>query len=202
MTGKKSKIKPIHYSENLEVYLKEVLRLEAIKHRKKIGDKSKITVTDERDIKLNDGRKRIVLDNYIFKSMANLIYFFEFINDHPDLINKFDKDIEDLLGLYGTFSKSSPFSRLIKAFIGRILGTKWHDDSNDDRFNFRRRLLTLMQILINQKVMFYTANSQKGIVDRRFSQMIVNDMQRAEVWTLYLDKYVDYRKNPSRVIDV
>ena len=45
------------------------------------------------------------LNNDIFCSMANLIYFFEFINKHHELEGIFDEDVEELLGFKGPHAK-------------------------------------------------------------------------------------------------
>ena len=57
--------------------------------------------------------------------MANLIYFFEFINEHHELEGVFDEDIEDLFGFRGTHverkklddSKYLAFFRLMRLYI-------------------------------------------------------------------------------------
>ena len=51
-------------------------------------------------IRNNREAKVRAIDN-LFESMANLIYFFEFVNIHPELMDRFDDDIQDLLGLKG-----------------------------------------------------------------------------------------------------
>ena len=80
------KIKP---SINLTKYLDQTLRLERMK-QKRLNLPSKL-------VRNNDEKKVRTLDNHIFRSVANLIYFFEFLNLYPDLINKFGEDIEDCL---------------------------------------------------------------------------------------------------------
>ena len=60
---------------------------------------------DKRAIEANDRRKVDRLNNDIFCSMANLIYFFEFINEHHELEGIFDEDVEDLLGFRGSHAK-------------------------------------------------------------------------------------------------
>ena len=69
------KIKP---SETLIKYLNKTLRLERMK-RKKLELPTKA-------VRNNDEMKVRALDSHIFRSMANLTYFFEFINLHPELI--------------------------------------------------------------------------------------------------------------------
>ena len=75
-------------------------------------------------IRNNNDAKSRAIDN-LFESMANLVCFFEFIDKHPEFIERFDDDIEDLFGLKAntTNIKKSPFSRLIKSMLGRGYGS-------------------------------------------------------------------------------
>ena len=72
-------------------YLHKTLELERMKQKKL--DLSSATVRSNDEIKVR------MLDNQVFRSMANLMYFFEFLNLHPELIDKFGDDVVDLLRL-------------------------------------------------------------------------------------------------------
>jgi hypothetical protein len=117
--------------------------------------------------------------------MATLIYFFQFMNNNPDIKYRFKEDIEDL-GLTGQDvskidAKDPPFARLIREFIG-----EGHDNTN---FQYRTRLLHIMQFLINP-----TKN------DYEMRNLMIDDMKRAEVWMGYIDKYPDSDEKPRRVL--
>ena len=117
-------------------YLHKTLELERMKQKKL--DLSSATVRS------NDEMKVRMLDNQVFRSMANLMYFFEFLNLHPELIDKFGDDVVDLLGLKGGGSrnpKGEGFVRLVIALLAE--GSIAYDD--DKRFYYRRRLLKVMQ---------------------------------------------------------
>src|ERR1044072_1413522 len=91
---------PFIFSKLLEGYLQEKLLIEKeIKIKKNSG--GRITETDERRIRNNDDKKVRILNNHIFRAMANLIYFFEFLNKHQELDGLFDTDVEDLFGFRG-----------------------------------------------------------------------------------------------------
>jgi hypothetical protein len=202
MSNKKSAQKPIRFAPKLKEYLDETLQLEELKKLNKI-DGTAIGSHDQLRIRNNDETKVRTLDNHIFKSMANLIYFFEFLNLHPELINKFGEDIEDLLGLKGAGPKN-PKGEGFPRFIDTILanGSTGYDD--DTRFNFRRRLLKIMQFLINQKATFIvkTSKDPRGYNDTRFHDMIFHDLHRAEVWTSYLDRLTgNETKKSKRLFD-
>ena len=66
---------------------------------------NKLSKNDMLEKNANDKNKVKILNKHIFQSMANLIYFFEFINGHPELEGVFDHDVEDLFGLRGSHVK-------------------------------------------------------------------------------------------------
>lgn len=172
-------------------FMEEILRLE----KRKIKKLDNFPTT----IRNNDEKKVRWLDN-LFTAMANMIYFFEFINAHPELMDRFGDDIEDLLGLKPiTDSKHAPFPR----FISAIIGEGDLSDFEDSKFNYRYRLLKIMQFLINQKAMQYYANphnptNQKDI---RFKDTVWRELLQAELWLTNTDKFtVDKNKKPSRIM--
>jgi hypothetical protein len=168
-----------------EQYMEQCLKLEAIKIRKKRGEN--ITDKQESDIKYNTDRKSAILKTYVIKSIANLTYFFKFINEHPDLVKNFDKDIEKILGLNMPIdSKKAPFAKMLREFIGE----EYFDTV--PAFNFRIRLLSIMQFLIRQKAgwMSVKLNDLPTRNDYEMSDMLIHDLKRAEVWLGYIDKFV------------
>jgi len=200
---KDSQIK-ISASPLLKHYLEEKLQIEeAKKTAAEAGNK--LSETDSRKIKPNDKKKVRALNNHVFRSMANLIYFFEFLNNHPELIDKFSDDIEDLSGLKSGSDgprnpKGEAFPRLIRAFIGE----GWPDYDNV-KFNYRRRMLKVMQHSINQKAMLLVAYSKKdplGISDVEFQKKIGDELQQAKLWINYLDRKTgNESKKPNRLLD-
>lgn len=187
------------FSRFLKEYLDEVLKIEKIK--KSHTDNSRLGVHDQRRIRNNDEKKVNVLNKRVFESMANLIYFFEFLNEHPELISKFGDDIEVLLGLrsHGTY-KLQTFRRLLDALLGYD-----PERDTDNRFSFRRRLLEISQFCILEKMESLTKTKKSWPIESptlHLQDMIMSDMQRAEVWTNFFDKHTDREnKKTHRIIN-
>lgn len=126
------------YSFNivLERYLKEKLRIEKLKTEADLPG-NKLSKNDLCEIRANDKNKVKVLDNHIFRSMANLVYFFEFINKHPELEGVFDDDVEDLFGLRGTHVKRHKVEDgkylVFLRFLDAVLGYDGNDVIVEER---------------------------------------------------------------------
>ena len=185
------RIKP---SKILVNYLREVLLITRLKSKG-------IIELDDEDLKLirnNDEMKVRVMDT-LFKSFADLIYFFEFLNDHPELIDKFDVDIEDLFGLKAKQKdpKLDSFRRFIEAILGHKnkVGKK---ALTDPRFNYQRRLLAIMQSSIHRTAWGYFMISRENTNLREWAH---NGLAIAESVTRNIDKpTLSENKNPRRVL--
>jgi hypothetical protein len=175
-------------------YLDQTLQVEYFRKKKK---QKKITDVENRKIKNNDDRKVHVLDNYIFGSMANLIYFFKFILRHPELIDRFGEDIEELLGLKEDTISEAKFQGLgFSALVNLILNypSQNLDESlNDNRFSFKRHLLPILQDSIYHHIITIFRHRQHDII---FKMMVDNDFQRAKTWTGYVDEKPKHAHKP------
>lgn len=174
-------------------FLKEILRIEQRKLKKL--DNFPTTVRN------NDEKKVRWLDN-LFTSMANLIYFFEFINKNPELMARFGEDIEDLLGLIPhKDSKYGPFERLTREVIGEGYSAAY--SSADTNFTYQTRLLYILQFLVKQRSDWIMMQLHEPPTknDYEMRNLMIEDMKRAEVWMGYLDKFdVDKKRKPNRVL--
>ncbi len=196
------------YSDSLDGYLTEKLEIEKIKSKKKEG--LKLSVWDNRRIRNNDDKKVRTLQNHLFRSMANLIHFFEFVDKHSNELSKlekksksfkgiFDDDVEELLGFKGTrkvknlaeeeFMESIPenefedfvFSRLIYAIL------KYPNP------NIRLRLLkqiTLFTVIFIRQVVY-----EKNMGASPLSNLANEDLNRIMLWAEYCAG--DVKKNPN-----
>jgi hypothetical protein len=203
-------------SKTLTKYMKETLRVSKFREKKIEG--GRVTVMDEREIRKNDCRRRYVLNNHIFRSLADLIYFFEFLNNNPELIDKFVDDIEDLLGLHlgadeytdleGVHIrhdniKYQNFARLIKS----ILGSHAPKHDEDIRFYFQRYCMRIMQDAVRLKIGAFTTRDKEH--DARGRSHINEIMYRAATYAEYYtnrltsqeQREVTESREPSRIIE-
>lgn len=189
MSNKKSP-KLIKFTPRLKEYLDETLELEKLKKLNKT-DGTTIGRHDRLRIRNNDEKKVRTLDGLIFESMANLIYFFEFLNNHPDLIDKFGEDIHELFGL------QAQEYRILPRFLRAILGYHLENDTGSgERFNFRRRLLQNIQHCVTEVALPYVMSLPYK--DGRFRRMIIDDLRRAEAWINFFDKPIAREHKKSK----
>jgi hypothetical protein len=199
--------KPIGPADSLKEYLGEALALEEFRGlRKKTKDGSTIGTKELSDIenalRNNDEAKVRAIDN-LFESMANLIYFFQFMNNNPDILYRFKEDIEDLLGLTGQDvskidSKEPPFARLIREVIGE------GNSAADTNFAYQTRLLHILQFLVKQRSDWIMMQLHEPPTKNEYEMrnLMIDDMKRAEVWMGYIDKFQYSKEKPSRVLDI
>ena len=118
--------------------------------------------------------KTDVLNDIIFPSMANLIFFFEAIKAYEKLGEVFESDILDLLGVKRLNPRSFGYGIMFYKLLAAIL------DIDSKVFDFRLRLAHILQELIIAKInnmYFETIDSSK---------LIRQDMYRARTWTQLL----------------
>ncbi len=193
--------KIISPSPRLIEYLNETLRLEKMKLQQLDKRRSLYDQVDSTIIRNNDEKKVRWVDN-LFESIANLIYFFEYVNNHPELIDKFKDDIEDMMGetiksQLHLDSKKAPLARLIRELIGL--------EYADKHFSYRTRVLHLLQFLINRKSdeIMMKSGEIPTKNDYEMRGMMATDLRRGQTWVGYLDKYVtDKERTPNRILDV
>jgi hypothetical protein len=207
MSGNRSGLSTDEHDKFFEQYMNESLRLEEIKIKKKEGGGS-ITDRQESDIKYNTDRKGAILKTYVIKSMANLTYFFKFINEHPELIINFDKEIEKIFGLNMPLdSRKAPFTRMLMEFVGEGVHSPGEDNlagylAMDPRFNFRVRLLNMMQLVIRLKADWVSMNLNDPPTpnDLEMRSMLIGDLKRAQVWMGYLNQSITRIPNKEKKI--
>jgi hypothetical protein len=183
-----SKRKKIQYDKNrikphglLRRYMWEKLQLEKKKDQATKAGKDLSNEDSKRLNAIRNDKKRI-LENVIFPAMANLIFFFESIDQEPVLWKAFndEDDVQDLLGIrrigpspedYGVF-----FIRLFKS----ILGLNPQYDKQDFRLRLMREAMKIIYLkMMNISPVVY----QNGAGSRLIIKHIGEDMGRALSWT-------------------
>jgi hypothetical protein len=153
-------------------YLNETLRL--LGERKKLRMQG-IDISEEKKAEFGQKYKDkiTVLNNHVFRSMASLVYFFEFCNKNPEFGKEFEEDIENLFLAWNESgdNKLSVFDRFIAATL--------HWNFKEDRDNFRLLFLFRMQELVAAKVKGFAALDFNSEV---IKTVIRPDFNRASAW--------------------
>ena len=165
--------------------------------------------TSHPDYKNLNRRKNYVVDK-VFRSMANLVFFFECIANLPSstmpsvdkverearkvLQDLFENDVKDLLGVRRANPKDK---RQIYAFVfDRLIHSLIYtgDGDVDKADYFRLKLIHILQDNIYRKIQVPLSDdfspSGKGIV--------LNDIGRSLAWTEMLANKVDTKDDDSR----
>lgn len=177
MTTRKPKVKSkLCYTPDADLikFLEE--RLDLLK-KQRMGKRSNLK---DSILKRNNNSKKVrYLNDYVFPSMANVLAFFEYMKNNPELQKDFEEDIQELLM---GWSKNDKWG--FPAFFRLILGVfSWEYDQ--DPFNFRLNLLYLMQKMIVMAITEFTKKDfDKGSPIAGITATIVKpDMERAWAWT-------------------
>src|SRR5919106_435625 len=101
----KSGIKGYMPDEVLTNYMHEKLRFEKKRKREKLHGRE---LNEDIEYSRLKKRKIDVLDR-IFRSMANLTFFFQCISEYPELADIFDDDVKDLLGIRRYYQQKQEF---------------------------------------------------------------------------------------------
>ena len=193
------------YSYTIEDLLKDQLRYfidnKKIDDRRDVGeDVSKERINHNKTKRLLQRRKVDVLDKHIFRSMANLVLFFKYLEDHPELREIYEEDVKELLGFIGKNAKYE--DNIITRLLQSIL--KW--DSNNDPNNFRLELISSIQNVLFNKIIFLSLMDNK-LGDSMTNGIIGPDIGRAVLWArnfssryVYSSKKDDQTEEPKRPI--
>ena len=198
------------YSDTLRNLLKDQLRcfqlVEGWQKRKVAG---KGDIPKEEKVKLNktkkylDRRKVDVLNNHIFRSMANLIVFFDNLAEHPELRDIYEEDVKELLGFIGQNAKKyedNILTRLLQSIL------RW--DTNREPINFRLELMLSIQNVLYNKILNLTLMDE-NLGDSVTNTIVNPDVGRALIWCRMFSaryrnsekKREDQAREPNRPIN-
>jgi hypothetical protein len=196
------------YSDSLDQLMKDQLRYfeldNKFEQRKEAGE----DIPKEEKLELNkikrnlDRRKVDVLDKHIFRSMANLIVFFDELAEHPELSELYEEDVKELLGFIGQNAKKYE-DNIVTRLLQSILS--W--DTSREPINFRLELMSSIQNVLFHKITNLTLMDEN--LGESITNMIVNpDVGRALIWCrMFSAKYrqsekkrEDQAREPNRPI--
>jgi hypothetical protein len=142
------------------------------------------------------GTKKVrILNEIVFPSVANVLYFFNEISKHPELQKTFNEDIKDLLGVHRHNPNPNNYGYIFSNLIASILMVEWtgkHLEEDD----FRLRLIQILQEIIFLGI---RQSLPEFLKDKRMFNRMLQDLEGATGWTSTLALHVKDEKNlPSR----
>ena len=143
------------------------------------------------------GTKKVrILHRIVFQAMANLLYFFKMISDHPELQKTFEDDIKDLLGVRRYNPKSYNYGYVFSHLIAYILMIKTSGKPlKEDDFR-----LGLIQVLQGIVFLGFQQTLPDILKDRERFDMMLADLSKATAWVRALADHVEDKKiSPHRV---
>lgn len=177
---KKSQLNPNSYTPNssLIALMDEILQFEHKKIRRKL-EGEKLSPSEEKMRSNISRKKNYVLNNFVFPSMANIIFFLEFVNKDRLVLDKkfyepmrtlFDKDIKNLTGL--------------TSFVDWLFFKKGNEIRDIHRFDDGRQLMSiptfafgrLISAFINYAVSFEWDNERRS-AEPGFRFLLLQAMQ-------------------------
>jgi hypothetical protein len=150
-----------------------------------------------------DRRKVDVLDKHVFRSMANLIVFFDNLAKHPELRYVYEEDLKELLGFIGQNAEKYE-DNIVTRLLQSIL--TW--DTNREPINFRLELIASIQNVLYHKL-YYLTLMDKNLGDSMTNTIVSPDVGRALTWSrMFSSKYrqsnkkkEDQAREPNRQIN-
>jgi hypothetical protein len=151
-----------------------------------------------------DKEKVKILNDYIFPSMANIVFFFKCISSYPELREVFEEDIKDLLGVRRLNPQPNNYGFVLFNLLHAILliGEGIYIDNREHNRDFRLRLNQLLQELVWAK---FEISLTKVFRNERAQRVVSDDFNRVWGWTRVLAEGLDDTttaiQTPNRIID-
>jgi hypothetical protein len=125
----------------------------------------------------------------VFQGFVDLVYFLEFIEDHPELGEYYERSLKDLFGISNDDSSPQPHHHknrsgsLFVRFVGAALQTRYGITRG---FDFR---IPLANVIIVQAI---EAMQTRLFEDNTELQLFLNNVQNTQLWSKILAKrYAD-----------
>jgi hypothetical protein len=166
-----SKLEP---DKELVRVLKEYLTL---KRAKKTGIASE---DYHKKIASNSSYNSRILDKIIFPAMANLTFFFKAVASHPELKERYDDNIKDLLGIRRNNPSDTAYAFMFESLISNILWVLSRSHKNDSE-DFTLKLNHILQQIVWAK--FSQRLEDTFGYNMTVHRTVTSDFDRVEGWT-------------------
>jgi hypothetical protein len=171
----------------LKRYMWEKLQIEKKKEQAKMGGGGPSEEELRRFNTIRNDKKR-VLEKVIFPAMANLIFFFESIDQEPILNEAFEDDMLELLGIRRNGPSPTNYGLFFVRLFRSILGVKLEYDRKD----YRLRLMHEGLKIINSKMGKIIPTVYQNVTGSDyFIKYVSLDMGRALSWTETVSREVE-----------
>lgn len=181
-----------HIDEEEEVKLRKDVSLEEQEKRKahkRYLDKEKVNV----------------LNDYVFQSMANVVFFFKCIASYPELRPIFENDIMDLLGVRRLNPQTNNYGFVLFNLLHAMLlvGEGLYIDKRGHNKDFRLRLNQLLQEIVWAK---FEVSLTQVFRNSSAQRVVTDDFNKVWGWTRMvaetLDESAEDTKVPHRTIEI
>ncbi len=199
------------FSKLLDEYLKEKLSIEK-EIKSKPAEGARLSKSDLRRIRNNDDKKVRTLNNHIFRSMANLIHFFEFINKHSSVFGKydektklykglFDDDIEELFGFKGPYAERYPINDAGYLVFVRLMNTILQYPNRNIKFQLARTMAHCVTQAITAIAWEKNRDPDTSAIRSPIGQIMSDDLLRTRIWAEHFTSEIRVnKKEPRRMI--
>lgn len=183
-------------NKSLVKFLEDMIHFQKKKRELKHAGEG-FSVDEQKRVRELKRMKNYYLNKHIFPSMANLVVFFEYISNSPDLQKVFDDDIYELLfrGNENGSNSLAVYHRFVESTI------KW--DVKHNPKSFRLELVHSLQNIIFQNLPLILGDI---MAEEKYStemgNIIRQDLSRANLWAKITAGRAEYQsydhKRPVR----
>lgn len=190
-------------NDSLANYFEE--RLQLFKIQDKVKEGKDLSDNDKKRLSNSARKKNYILNEIIFPSFTNLIYFFETIFQNPKLRELFEDDLIDLLEK----SPDIPHQTIMKpqmggvdvreTFLTRLVQSMIMinpDDSKKikDYTDFRRHLAQDLQSIVYGKMSEILRNDYGFWAENQLIKSVNDDITKVLQWIVFSTKAAEYKK--------
>ena len=179
MTKKSSKLKARCYQPRDEV---EKILIGLLWHKDEVEMGS---VVDRNHKRYLDKEKVKLLNEYIFPSMANVVFFFRSISKYPQLKEIFENDVKDLLGVRRENLQDDNYGYIFEALIQSVIlpGEGFLSAEKIRGKDFRLRLSQILMETVRAKMELSGIDVLKSTNAQR---IVAEDCIRVWAWVRML----------------